>query len=159
MPSGECPRNERRVCLPEDPLPRLSESSRVADMFEQAQWCHVAHVDTFVCQRCAAPGHVSLLESPTHVWECVEHLSVFDCFSHPLCVLGWGDGFSTPQAPRLLRQRRWLRRRRRDCTSGPPPHNVDDLVADAVCRFEESEAPATAIDTDAAVVCEWPTSC
>ena len=34
----------------------------------------------------------------------------------------------------------------------PPPHNVEDLVADA-CRFEESEAPATAIDTDA-VVCE-----
>ena len=35
----------------------------------------------------------------------------------------------------------------------PPPHNVDDLIADAVCRFEESEALAIAIDTDA-VVCE-----
>ena len=58
MPSGECPRNERRIRLPEDPLPRLSESSRVADMFEQAQWCYVAHVDIFVCHRCAAPGHV-----------------------------------------------------------------------------------------------------
>ena len=41
----ECPRNERRVRLPEDPLPRVSESSRVGDMFENAQGCHVAHVD------------------------------------------------------------------------------------------------------------------
>ena len=124
-------------------------------------------------------GMFLLLESPTHSWECFAHLSVVDCFWHPLCVS------LHPQALLLLR-----RPRRRDCTSGPPPHNsgeyigageiapqapkltswrastgegglhlrppphkVDDLVADAVCRFEESEAPGTAIDTDA-VVCE-----
>ena len=36
MPSGECSRNGRRARLPEDPLERVSESSRVADMSEQA---------------------------------------------------------------------------------------------------------------------------
>jgi len=38
MPSGECSRNGRRARLPEDPWERVSESSRVADMSEQAQW-------------------------------------------------------------------------------------------------------------------------
>merc|ERR1712135_71845 len=36
MPSGECSRNGRRARLPEDPWERVSESSRVADMSEQA---------------------------------------------------------------------------------------------------------------------------
>ena len=52
-----------------------------------------------------------------------------------LCVFwrphwGWGDRLSTPQAPRLpLRQRR-VHRRRRDCTTGPPPHIVGVSVTD-----------------------------
>jgi len=36
MPSGECSRNGRRARLPEDPWEQVSESSRVADMSEQA---------------------------------------------------------------------------------------------------------------------------
>ena len=62
MPSGECPRNERRVRLPEDPLPRVSESSRVADMFDRAQWCHVAYL---FANAALHLGTCLLLESPT----------------------------------------------------------------------------------------------
>ena len=52
----------------------------------------------------------------------VRWLYVFWC-SH----WGWGDRLSPPSlrhAPRLSLQQRRVHRRRRDCTSGPPPHIV-----------------------------------
>ena len=94
---------------------------------------------------------------------------VYQEFSVPIFAdehwsVWWGDRLFTTQAPRLLRQLGWLPWRKRDCTSGPPPHNsgeyigageiapqgqpqasshnVEDLVADA-CRFERLRQRST----------------
>ena len=53
MPSGEGSRNGRRAPLPEDPWEQVSESSRVADMSEQAQW--ERHIRCVAVERRALP--------------------------------------------------------------------------------------------------------
>ena len=53
------------------------------------------------------------------------HQMLCECWLCASCCLWrWGDRLSTPQAPRLSLPQRCRHRRRRDCTSGPPPHIV-----------------------------------